>query len=305
MNPLVRIALLPLLAAAFASPSGAVSLAAGANDGFLAPPDTVVPSAALKTVLGSYGGVQNYDLVAGVNGANDRQVAHTFTGLGGLTSGTLEIRVRAGQVTGVENDGIFLSFVDSPTDSYAQRIVWRRSFGAISAIPPWYPEDDPGLVGTSWMPDDEVLILLDLRALPMPDGSTLDLIPQIATRGYLDVNVSDETGVDYAFVQGELGATGTPLAGIEPSDLRAFPNPFLTSTSLAFTVRETGPVRLGIYDVAGRPVRTDWRVDWAPGRHTLAWDGRDDGGRRVAAGVYWARLEGAGSVQTIRLVHLR
>ena len=38
---------------------------------------------------------------------------------------------------------------------------------------------------------------------------------------------------------------------------------------------------------------------------TIVWDGRDDAGRPVAAGVYWARLEAGGGVDRTRLVLIR
>ncbi len=47
---------------------------------------------------------------------------------------------------------------------------------------------------------------------------------------------------------------------------------------------------LTVHDVAGRVVR---RLDGGAlpaGRHPIAWDARDDGGRRVPAGVYLVRL---------------
>ena len=305
MSLFTRRALLPFLVIPVAVPCGAITLAAGTNDGFLLPADTVAPGAALVTVLGQYGGVQAYDLVAGVNGANDRQVAHTFTGLAGVTSATLTIRVRAGQVAGVENDGIFFSFVESPTDSYAEKIAWRRTFGPVPETQPWYPEDDPGLVASSWHADAEALIILDLGALPMPDGSTLDLLPQVFAKGFLDVNVSDDTAVDYAFLQVELTSTDAPLVSAGAADLRAFPNPFRASTALHFSIPQAGPATLAIYDVTGRPVRTDWRVDWGPGENTVRWDGRDDRGRQVASGVYWVRLSTPQSAEAVRVVHLR
>jgi hypothetical protein len=41
-----------------------------------------------------------------------------------------------------------------------------------------------------------------------------------------------------------------------------------------------------------------------PGSYSITWDGRDDGGRPVAAGVYFYRLQGPGSGQTLRTVKL-
>jgi flagellar hook assembly protein FlgD len=52
-----------------------------------------------------------------------------------------------------------------------------------------------------------------------------------------------------------------------------------------------GPVRVALYDVAGRRVALLEDGYRETGEHTLVWNGRDDAGRRVSPGVYVARLE--------------
>ena len=74
------------------------------------------------------------------------------------------------------------------------------------------------------------------------------------------------------------------------------PSPFVESTALRFDLASAGTAHLEIFDVRGRHVRTlvDGRLE--AGQHTPVWDGRDDTGRTVAAGVYFVRLEtGTGS----------
>jgi hypothetical protein len=70
----------------------------------------------------------------------------------------------------------------------------------------------------------------------------------------------------------------------------AKPNPFSQSVTLAFSLAKGGPVDLAVYSVDGRKVRTLVRGVREPGEYSLVWDGRDDGGRAVGAGVYYARL---------------
>ena len=41
-----------------------------------------------------------------------------------------------------------------------------------------------------------------------------------------------------------------------------------------------------------------------PGAYAITWDGRDDGGHPVAAGVYFYRLEGGGTSSTLRTIKL-
>jgi hypothetical protein len=90
---------------------------------------------------------------------------------------------------------------------------------------------------------------------------------------------------------------GTPVAAPEvaaagPMSLHpAFPNPFRAATSFRFRV-DRGPaaVRVELFDVGGRRVRTLLDRRMPRGDHILGWDGTDGRGRRVVAGTYLARL---------------
>lgn len=82
----------------------------------------------------------------------------------------------------------------------------------------------------------------------------------------------------------------------------ARPNPFNPSTRIRYDVPRAGPVRLAIYDLAGRQVRTLLDGPASPGRHTATWDGRDDTGRHLASGVYVARLVAGAETSGLKLV---
>lgn len=69
------------------------------------------------------------------------------------------------------------------------------------------------------------------------------------------------------------------------------PNPFNPTTRLVFEKPFDGPATLEIVNVAGHRVRTLLAGDLHAGRHELIWDGQDAKGNRVAAGVYYARLQ--------------
>ena len=86
------------------------------------------------------------------------------------------------------------------------------------------------------------------------------------------------------------------MRGADP-DLFIFanggPNPANPSSKLLSVIpRSAGSqdVRLRIYDVNGRLVRTLVSGLQSPGPYTAVWDGRDDNGRGVASGNYFARL---------------
>lgn len=81
-----------------------------------------------------------------------------------------------------------------------------------------------------------------------------------------------------------------------------YPNPFHRETSIGFELPQHGRVRLTIFSVLGRPVRTLLEGPLAPGPHAVIWDGRDDGGMRIPGGVYWYRLETPAAHKTQRMV---
>lgn len=79
------------------------------------------------------------------------------------------------------------------------------------------------------------------------------------------------------------------------------PNPFNPRTTLRFDVPAGGEVRLEIYDVAGRLIRTLLAADLPAGSHQAAWDGTDSAGRGMPSGCYFARLTAGGKAETVRM----
>ena len=72
------------------------------------------------------------------------------------------------------------------------------------------------------------------------------------------------------------------------------PNPFSSRTLIRFELPTAGAARVAVHDVAGRLVRTIVSGPLASGPHDALWDGRDDAGRRMPAGLYSYRIEAAG-----------
>jgi hypothetical protein len=94
---------------------------------------------------------------------------------------------------------------------------------------------------------------------------------------------------------------GAGIAG----GLRASPVPSRAATSLAFSLARSSKVRVEVLDLSGRRVRRLLEGTFAPGPHSIEWDGHDDGGRPLPPGVYLARAEGAGVSSTARVVRIR
>ena len=84
-----------------------------------------------------------------------------------------------------------------------------------------------------------------------------------------------------------------------------YPNPFNPATTIPLIVPAgAGDVELAIYNVLGQPVRQVWNGSLAAGEHRLAWDGRDELGQPVAAGVYLYRLQVGEQARLRKMVKL-
>ena len=94
-------------------------------------------------------------------------------------------------------------------------------------------------------------------------------------------------------------ATGIPEQTETFPSLRAFPNPFRGSTQFEVPTNATSHA-LDILDLQGRKVR---EILLQEGSGWVNWDGQDDAGRMVPAGVYFARLRQGGP--TLRLIRLK
>ena len=108
------------------------------------------------------------------------------------------------------------------------------------------------------------------------------------------LGASPQTGID-----DELGTPVTyVLRGVSP-------NPFNPMTTVSYGSPVDSAVRLAVYNVAGRHVRTlvDGQVD--AGYHVVVWDGRDDRGVEVSSGVYFCRMEADRFEDSTKMVLLK
>jgi hypothetical protein len=83
------------------------------------------------------------------------------------------------------------------------------------------------------------------------------------------------------------------------------PNPFNPSTTIYFSVERDGPVRLNVYDLAGRHVRTLTDREYGAGEWSVTWDGRDDDGRGMPSGLYLYRLTAENRVLSRKMMLVR
>ncbi|HWN80691.1 MAG TPA: FlgD immunoglobulin-like domain containing protein, partial [Candidatus Udaeobacter sp.] len=135
---------------------------------------------------------------------------------------------------------------------------------------------------------------------------------RVTAAGYVpaELDLALTAGHDPRPVWIELEPKGFATGVVGPAAARArlalgsaAPNPFRESTQIAYTLPAgTMGARLTVLDVAGRVVR---ELAVTAGSAEVVWDGRDEGGRAMPAGVYHLRLSAAGEVRTARVVRVR
>jgi len=86
---------------------------------------------------------------------------------------------------------------------------------------------------------------------------------------------------------------------------QSVPNPARQGTVITWSLERPGPVRLAIYDAAGRLLREVQRREMSPGESSWRWDGRDARGRAVASGTYFYVVESAEERRARKLVLLK
>ena len=81
-----------------------------------------------------------------------------------------------------------------------------------------------------------------------------------------------------------------------------YPNPFNPSTTIRYALPEAQVVRVEIYDVEGRLIRSLVNRFESDGMHFVPWQGRDNAGRTVASGIYFVRITGEKQTATRKIV---
>ncbi|MBN1291560.1 MAG: T9SS type A sorting domain-containing protein [Candidatus Latescibacteria bacterium] len=102
--------------------------------------------------------------------------------------------------------------------------------------------------------------------------------------------------------------TSVTLQNKQPQSIpliTTYPNPFNPSTTIEFTLPESGFAIVTIYSMAGQKIR-EFAADYmTAGTHTLSWDGKDVNGNTVSSGIYITRLQAGKHTAAGRMVLVR
>jgi hypothetical protein len=138
------------------------------------------------------------------------------------------------------------------------------------------------------------------------------VIPNSSCPDNLSGSSSMQTSREAEYLRADVSSVGEEEAAIESgveSGIELFrptPNPFANSTHIAYAVSGNGEyVEIGIYDIAGRRIRSLVREFQSAGRYDLSWNGQSDDGVIVRGGVYFLRSSVGGVQRTLRLIYVQ
>lgn len=113
-------------------------------------------------------------------------------------------------------------------------------------------------------------------------------------------------GNNFSLVQPSVAAVGgADREHANVSFALAELRPGMPRVRMRISLPSAMPIRLAVYDVMGRRLRTLIEGQTPPGETVLEWDGRDPAGSAVASGVYFARLTFEGGAQVVRVPLVR
>ncbi len=114
------------------------------------------------------------------------------------------------------------------------------------------------------------------------------------------VDFSENQGEWSASVEATLLGTGSEIVPNTYSLSQNYPNPFNPVTTIAFSLKEEGPVNLEIYNAAGQLVKTVINKTMSPGQHTVSVSATD-----MASGMYIYTIQSGSYRATRKMVVLK
>ncbi len=169
----------------------------------------------------------------------------------------------------------------------------------------WQPEDlecDASVQVTAGVAGNQLRVLLyDLGGSFPPEGINL-LVPfeftgnQPAPARTAGVLMVDASGAPLDLVEGNMVPTGY---------LNVSPNPAPGDMVVSFALQGGRSFELSVFDVRGRRVRQMRHEQGGEGQKSMIFDGHDDSGRLLPAGVYFVRMSGQGQTLSRKIILTR
>ena len=144
------------------------------------------------------------------------------------------------------------------------------------------------------------------QSIETADTAYLDTEYEINVPVYYRLIAYDDAGnpseysvtVDAAVLWADLGIAIPDEFAIHQN----YPNPFNPVTTLRYDLPEQGHVRITIYDMLGRDVKTLVNRYQDPGYRSIIWDATNDYGKPVSAGIYLYQIQTNNFLKTRKMI---
>jgi flagellar hook capping protein FlgD len=180
---------------------------------------------------------------------------------------------------------------DAPGEDY-----WRVDITNNSVN--WIPVESTNLSSNAWV---RVVFRVEDYVVPNNQVKLRFLASDVLNPSLVEAAVDDFSMLSYQ-IPADVPGSGV----LTPFELMgAIPNPSPGRATVRYSLAMAGPVSLAVFDLQGRQIATLADGPQEAGAHTIAWNGRDTAGQRVASGLYFLRLRQGAQEQTRRIIMSR
>ena len=249
---------------------------------------------------------------------------------GGNVSGATSATLTITSLTAVQRDCIYNVIVSHPDQLCSEETgavalpVELASFTATTTLTgvqlDWRTEseiENLGFVLERKTADSDFVELVSYK-------NNDDLLGQGTTSNANDYSYTDnlvEVGTTYEYRLGDVDYNGvvtyhstravtadqTPLAADVKkfTVMPAYPNPFNPSTTIRYGIETNSNVNIQIYDITGKLINTLINQEQTQGWHSIIWNGTNQHGKQVPAGIYLSRVISGTNIKTNKLMLLK
>ncbi len=217
---------------------------------------------------------------------------HTVLGLTGMVSGDLDLLSLIGGGLGDLDLNLDTSFLG---DKWYQEVGASIQFSVNDLLIKMAAYGSPASVDNYLLP-----VYLPIPfATEIPAGAVPVTLSAGQTRSGIDFTLADADIDDLVKTDVLKNDLKKPESFVVEQN---YPNPFNPSTNLRVTLQNPAQLLVRVYDINGRLVTTLNNGMQGAGTFTLTWNGLDESGQAVAAGLYFARIETSHATRTLKMM---
>ena len=196
----------------------------------------------------------------------------------------------ASEGTSSEYTGMEQLFINSVRSHFPGGIEpWSYYVSWTSGTPDQYPES------WWWMNHGQNVLALTYEDMNCDEAGLYDSTANAIVRGIIDY-----LGLDFTGIAEEKGSI---LSGFVLE--QNYPNPFNSITTIQYSLPQEDKVTILLYDLKGSQIKTLINDRQVPGVKTLMWNGKNDAGKPVPAGIYLYTMASGNIITTRKMIFLK